>query len=109
MKTVIQALIDEVHYPIPYGFVENVCLKRKLYPNSEFAFETANSNAYKGAVADCLYSLIQAINFSESDKSVGTLSDSQRKAILKMVNKLYGEIGEDIVEDASSPKVYICS
>ena len=109
MKTVIQALIDEVHYPIPYGFVENVCFKRMLNAEEEFSFETASSNAYKGAVADCLYSLIQAINFSESDKSVGTLSDSQRKAILKMVNKLYGEIGEDIVEDASSPKVYICS
>lgn len=109
MKTVIQALIDEVHYPIPYGFVENVCIKRMLNAEEEFAFETASSNAYKGAVADCLYSLIQAINFSESDKSVGTFSDAQRKAILKRVNKLYGEIGEDIVEDASSPKVYICS
>ena len=109
MKTVIQALIDEVHYPISYGFVENVCVNRMLNAEEEFAFETASSNAYKGAVADCLYSLIQAINFSESDKSVGTLSDAQRKAILKRVNKLYGEIGEDIVEDASSPKVYICS
>ena len=109
MKTVIQALIDEVHYPIPYGFVENVCIKRMLNAEEGFAFETATSNAYKGALADCLYSLIQAINFSESDKSVGTLSDAQRKAILKKVNKLYGEIGEDVVEDASSPTVYICS
>ena len=26
MKTIQQALIDEIHYPIPIGFVENVMM-----------------------------------------------------------------------------------
>lgn len=105
MKTVIQALIDEIHYPIPFGFVENVLVKREIYPEEEFTFEMAKSNAYKGALADCLYSLIQAINFSESDKSVGTLTDKQRSLILKRVNALYDEIGEESVE-TDEPIVY---
>lgn len=105
MKTVIQALIDEVHYPIPYGFVENVCIKRMLNAEEGFSFDTANSNTYKGALADCLYSLLQAVNFSESDKSVGNLTDKQRSIILKRVNALYDEIGEDAVE-TDEPTVY---
>lgn len=32
MKTIQQALIDEIHYPISEGFVENVMIKRKLNP-----------------------------------------------------------------------------
>lgn len=106
MKTVFQALRDQIHYPIPVGYVENVCVMRELDGNADFTSDIAKSTAFKGALADCLYSLIQAVNFSEADKSVGALTDTQRKAILKLVNKLYGEIGEDEVFDGT-PTVYI--
>lgn len=105
MKTVIQALIDEPHYPIPHGFVENKCFERQLYPDEEFTFEVVKSDAYKGALADCLYSLVQAINFSESDKSVGNLTDEQRKLVLKRANALYEEIGEE-EKETLEPIVY---
>lgn len=107
MKTVIQALIDEVHYPIPYGFVENVLIKRNLSADDEFSAKVAQGFPYKGALADCLFSLLQAVNFSEADKSVGALTDAQRKTILRMANKLYDEIGEEEVSDGAQPTVYI--
>lgn len=107
MKTVIQALIDEIHYPIPLGYVENVCIKRYLDPDEEFTYNLARGKEYKGALADCLCSLLHAVNFSEADKSVGNLSDAQRRALLKKANKLYEEIGEDKVEDDLNPTVYI--
>ena len=53
MKTVFHALKDEIHFPIPEGFVENVCIKRELEPSGEFNAVIANENAYKGALADC--------------------------------------------------------
>ena len=88
MKTISQALIDEVHIPIPYGYIENVCIKRGLNPEEEFKRDIADSDLYKGALADCLYSLVQAVSFSESDKSIGSLTEDQRKAIIFNVNKL---------------------
>lgn len=106
IKTVIEALIDEVYFPIPWGKVENIVIKRGLDGDASFTTELADEKPYKGALADCLVSLIQAINFSEADKSVGALNDTQRKAILKRANKLYGEIGEEIVDDGT-PTVYI--
>lgn len=106
MKTVSQALIDKVHYPVPSGFVENVCIERKLDPEGQYDYDMSQSNEFKGAVADCLYSLVQAVNFSESDKSVGNLTDEQRKLILRQANALYGEIGEPLKDDGK-PKVYI--
>lgn len=105
MKTVIQALKDEIHYPIPYGFVENKCLERGMYPEQELDVEILHSKEYKGALADCLYSLLQAINFSESDKSVGNLTDKQRAIILKRANALYADIGEE-EKETDEPVVY---
>lgn len=99
MKTVLQALRDEVHYPIPIGYIENILIKRELDGTKDVDKPTMDSDAYKGAVADCLYSLVGAIQFSESDKSIGTLTDEQRKLILKRANKLYGEIGEPTFDD----------
>jgi hypothetical protein len=107
MKTVGQALLDEVHIPIPYGFVENACIKRDLDIESEFTGDVARSDAYKGTLADCLLSLIQAVSFSEADKSIGSLSEDQRKAILVQVNRLYNSIGEEEVSLTPKPTVYI--
>lgn len=107
MKTVGQALLDEIHIPIPYGFVENACIKRELDLNEEYDSAVAKSTAYKGVLADCLLSLIQAVSFSEADKSIGSLSEDQRKAILVQVNRLYNSIGEEEVSLTPKPTVYI--
>lgn len=107
MKTIQQALIDEIHYPIPEGFVENVMIKRKLNPVGDCDSDTMNSKEYMGALADCLWSLVQAINFSEADKSFGSLSDKDKERILLRVNSIYNAIGEPPVELEAKPMVYI--
>lgn len=107
MKTIGQALIDEIHIPIPFGYIENVCIKRGLEFEDNFDLESSKSDKYKGALADCLMSLVQAVNFSESDKSIGSLSEDQRKAIMLRANHLYKEIGEDEVYISPVPTVYI--
>lgn len=107
MKTIQQALIDEIHYPIPEGFVENVMIKRKLNPVGDCDSDTMNSKEYMVALADCLWSLVQAINFSEADKSFGSLSDKDKERILLRVNSIYNAIGEPSVELEAKPMVYI--
>ncbi len=107
MKTIQQALIDEIHYPIPEGFVENVMIKRKLNPSGYCDSNTMNSKEYMGALADCLWSLVQSINFSEADKSFGSLSDKDKERILLRVNSIYNAIGEPSVELEAKPMVYI--
>lgn len=107
MKTIQQALLDEIHYPISEGFVENVMIKRGL--EGEFTYEVAQSTQYMGAVADCLYSLVHAINFSEADKSFGGLSDKDKERILLKVNSIYSTIGEPVVETKARPMVFIQS
>ena len=106
MKTVLQALRDEVHYPIPVGFIENKLIERQLDFDVEYSSEISNSNEWKGALADCLYSLLQAVTYSESDKSVGTLSDEDKKRLLVRINALYKSIGEATV-NLGQPMVYI--
>lgn len=107
MKTIQQALIDEIHYPIPVGFVENVMIKRNLNAEDGFDYDVAHSKEYMGALADCLYSLIQAISFSEADKSIGSLSDKQITAIVSRMNKIYEAISEEPKVVELKPVVYI--
>lgn len=104
MKTIQQALIDEIHYPIGVGIVENKIIKRGLTADDEYSMDLANSSEFMGAVADCLYSLIEAPNFSEADKS---FSMSDRSLILKKVNSIYNSIGEPSVGLDEKPMVYI--
>lgn len=105
MKTIQQALVDEIHYPIPIGFVENVMIKRNLNGDDEFGYDIDHSNEYQGALADCLWSLVQAINFSEAGKSFGALSDKDKERILLRVNSIYKTIGEPLVELEAKPTV----
>ena len=105
MKTIKQALIDEIHYPIPLGFVENKMIERQLNGDDEYTFEVAQSKEWKGALADCLYSLIQAVSLSDSDKSIGTLSDKDKERLLVRINDLYKTIGESPA--LGQPMVYI--
>lgn len=104
MKTVRQALVDEIHYPLSEGFLDNKLIARGLNPNDALDMDVLLSNEFKGAVADCLWSLIEAPNISESDKSI-SLGD--RNLILKKVNSIYLSIGEKMVDIAERPIVHI--
>ena len=106
MKTIRQALIDEIIYPIPEGLVENKIIARGLTGNEEYTSEMAITAGYKGCFADCLVALVQAVNFSESDKSVGTLTDEVKKRLLHRANAIYKELGEEVVPQ-EEPVVYI--
>lgn len=96
MRTVRQALIDEVFYPLAEGKVDNVILCRDLDGEAEVDKETLKSDAFIGAVADCLSAVIeQALNFSEADKSVSVPSAQQIVLLKKRINNIYASIGEE--------------
>lgn len=103
MKTILQALKDELSYPFDDGFIENKLLARGLYPEENMIPDDFQSPQYQGAIADCLYALITAPNFSESDISI-SLPD--RNFILKMANDIYASIGEE-PKSLGQPKVRI--
>lgn len=107
MKTILQAIKDEIYYPINDGLVENKLLGRDLSPDEELSKAVLDSDAWKGALADSLLTLIQQVNISEGDKSYGAMTDKQREALLIRINNLYGAIGEEPVEIELKPTVYI--
>lgn len=107
IKTVLQAIKDEVYYPINDGLIENKLISRGLDPCSDYSAAVAQTDAYKGALADTLFTLIQAVNVSEGDKSFGSLTDAQRRALLVQINKLYEAIGEAEVTFEPKPMVFI--
>ena len=107
MKTIREALIDEIVYPIPEGLVDNKMIARGLVGTAEYTMVVSRSDSYRGAFADCLVALVQAVNFSESDKSVGSLTDEVKKRLLFRANAIYGEIGEEEVVLEPKPTVYI--
>lgn len=80
-------------------------IERQLNGDDEYTFEVAQSKEWKGALADCLYSLIQSVSLSESDKSIGTLSDKDKERLLVRINALYKTIGESPA--LGQPMVYI--
>lgn len=95
MKTIQQAIIDEIYYPIPVGLIENKLIERGLSGEDAYTIEVCKSSSFKGALADCLSSLVQTISISEADKSIGTLTSEDKKMILTRANALYKEIGEN--------------
>ncbi len=103
MKTIRQALIDEISYPLNAGKVDNKLIARGLDGDEPISAQTLNSKEFIGAAADCLFDLIDAPNFSESDISI-SLQD--RMLILKKANYLYKSIGEE-EKTLDQPKVYI--
>ena len=108
MKTVRQALIDEIFYPIDplgNGFIENKLIERGLDGDAQYTREVSETNEWKGALADCLYSLLQAVSISESDKSIGTLTDKDKERLLVRINSLYKSIGES--QPLGEPMVYM--
>lgn len=106
-KTIRQALIDEIIYPLPEGKVENKMIARGINGDDEYTLEVAKSDEYRGAYADCLIALLQSVGFSESDKSVNALSDETKKRLLSIANSIYKAIGEEEVLAEPKPMVYI--
>lgn len=96
MRTIAQVLRDEIDYPIPEGKIENMLLCRGLDGTEAITGEILKGNAFRGAVADCLYNLVIAPNISEGDKSI-TLPD--RDVILRLANSIYRSIGEPEKDD----------
>jgi len=106
MKTILEALIDDVNYPLPQGKIENKLLARGLSGDDEVTSEVITGNAYKGALADCLQDvLIQGVSFSEADKSITLLSDKDKR-LLAYINSLYSAIGEEEIT-FGEPTVHI--
>lgn len=103
MKTILQALKDEIHYKLSSGFFENRLLARGINSEDECTLELINSKSFRGAVADCLSSLVEAPNFSEGDVSFNL---PQRELILKRANAIYNSIGEP-GKSIDEPTVYI--
>lgn len=103
MKSIIEALADEVAFPLDKGMLENKLLKRGICATDDCTQEVLNSDDFTGAYADCLYHLIEMPNFSESDISI-SLAD--RKLILDKVNDIYRRLGEE-ERKLSQPNVYI--
>lgn len=107
MKTVREALIDEILYPMPEGKIDNKMIARGLKGGNVFTAEVAKSSEYRGCFADCLVALLQSVSFSESDKSVGVVSDEVKKKLLVIANNIYKELGEEEVVAEPKPMVYI--
>ena len=91
-KTVLQAIVDDVHYPVSSGNLGNRLIARGLDGDTEFTQDIANGKEYKGALADCLISLVYAPNFTEGNV---TISLSDKDKIINIANNLYGSIGEE--------------
>lgn len=105
MRTILQALKDEIHYNLSSGFLENRLLSRGLNGDYPCTAEIINSKSFKGAVADSLISLLGAENYSEGDVQ-HSLTD--KSLILKQANAIYLSIGEPTIGEATlKPTVYI--
>lgn len=105
MKTILQALEDEIHYKLSSGFFENRLLARGLNGEDECTSKVFNGNSFQGAVADCLRSLVQAQNYTEGDVSM-SLSDKKIEEARNLANSIYRSIGESD-KCFGEPTVYI--
>lgn len=88
---ILEALKSRVHYPLSNNTFESIITQRWIDGTDEFTTEVANSNSFKGALADVLYEVVIVPNISEGGVSI---SYSDKKEILKRANSLYKEIGE---------------
>ena len=95
MKTILEALRDEIHYPVRTGYLENRLIVRGL---------NKDGKDFRGCVADCLVGLVTSPNISEGGVSI---SQSDKTSILKIANSIYTSIGEDEVTDEKEPTVTI--
>lgn len=105
MKTIRQALIDDVLYVLPEGIVDNKMMMRDLDGDAEISKDVMLSKSYQGCLADLLMVVVeQAINYSEADKSINVPTQAQLDILKSRINKIYVAIGE-AEENFASPKV----
>lgn len=106
MKTIKQALIDEIFYPINEGLIDNKLMIRNLDGSEEISKEVMLGDNFQGALADCLVSVVeQAVNFSEADKNINVPTEAQLLRIKTRINSIYHAIGEAEI-NLGSPSVY---
>lgn len=105
MKTILQALKDEIHYKLSSGFFENRLLARGLNADDVCTADVFMGKQFKGAVADSLFTLLSAPNFTEGDVQ---FSLTDKSLITKQANAIYKSIGEPLVDNEKhEPMVYI--
>lgn len=103
-RTIIQALRDEIQYPVTDGFLQNKLLKRQLSGDDIFTADVALSKEYQGCIADALIGIITSPNISEGGVSI---SHSDKNVMLNIANTIYRNIGESEVQEKQEPTVYI--
>ena len=103
-KTIFSALRDHLNYPLKAGFLENVLIERGLNGKHKFTAAIAKSNAYRGAVADCITGLILSPDMAEGDMRFDL---TYKDMMLKKANSIYASIGEGLIDAADKPIVYI--
>lgn len=103
-RTIIQAMRDEIQYPVTDGFLQNKLLKRQLSGDDLFTAEVALSREFQGCVADALIGIITSPNISEGGVSI---SHSDKSVILNIANTIYRNIGEKEVSEKQEPTVYV--
>lgn len=103
-RTIIQALRDEVQYPVSDGFLHNKLIKRGLSGEEIFTADVSSSKEYQGCVADALIGIITSPNISEGGVSI---SHSDKSIILNIANTIYRNIGEQEVSEKQEPTVYV--
>lgn len=104
MRTLTQALIDEIGYPIGEGFATNRLIARGLCPAAPAEPSTIRGAAFQGATADCLVALVRMPNITEGDYRID-LSD--RGLLLRHANAIYRTLGEPTIDDKPKDTVTI--
>lgn len=107
-KTILQALKDELGFPIKQGFFENRLISRGLLSDDEFTADTAKSDAYRLAYADCLKGLVAGMPDSVTEGDL-SLSGTDKDKMLKIANGIYSKLGEDdsLIKDLQPTVRYI--
>lgn len=105
MRTILDALRDEIHSPVGDGHLENRLLMRGLHPEDACTIATMRGRAFQGAIADCLVALVEMPNITEGDKRIDLPT---RELLLRRANDIYKIIGEPLhLEHKEVPMVYI--
>lgn len=91
MKTILDALRDEIHSPVGDGHLSNRLMVRGLNGNDPITPEVIRSSAFLGAVADTLITILEMPNISEGDKRFDL---TNRDLIIRRANAIYRSIGE---------------
>lgn len=107
-KTILQALKDEIGFPVKQGFFENRLIARGMNSDDEFSADTAKSDTYWLTYADCLKGLVVGMPniVTEGDLS---LSGADKDNMLKIANGIYTRYGEDdsVIKDTQPTVTYI--